>query len=123
MEEQSTHGSLLMPVDIAETPEEFVIMAELPGMDPDDIEITLTDNQLTIKGGSVLPNTKTNARTTCAQRDASEASAGASHCLHLLLKTKCQLITRTGSSRCICRNRKAPSQNRSRFVMSNRAEL
>lgn len=50
MEEQSTHGSLLMPVDIAETPEEFVIMAELPGMDPDDIEITLTDNQLTIKG-------------------------------------------------------------------------
>lgn len=39
-----------MPVDITETSEEFVVTAELPGMNPDDIEITLSDNQVTIKG-------------------------------------------------------------------------
>jgi HSP20 family protein len=36
--------------DIAETETEIVVKAELPGMDVKDIEITLTDGLLTIKG-------------------------------------------------------------------------
>jgi HSP20 family protein len=49
-ERQAAQSSLFMPVDIAETSEEFVVTAELPGTNPDDIEITLSDNQVTIKG-------------------------------------------------------------------------
>jgi HSP20 family protein len=41
----------LMPsVDVGETDKAFEITAELPGMDEDDIEVTLTDAGLTIKG-------------------------------------------------------------------------
>ncbi|MGI6517760.1 MAG: Hsp20/alpha crystallin family protein [Bacillota bacterium] len=49
-ERQAAQSRLFMPVDIAETSEEFVVTAELPGTNPDDIEITLSDNQVTIKG-------------------------------------------------------------------------
>jgi len=49
-ERQAAQSGLFMPVDIAETSEEFVVTAELPGTNPDDIEITLSDNQVTIKG-------------------------------------------------------------------------
>ena len=37
-------------VDVGETDKAFEITAELPGMDEDDIEVTLTDAGLTIKG-------------------------------------------------------------------------
>jgi HSP20 family protein len=43
-------GSWMMPVDIAETADEFVVKAELPGMKPEEIEITVADNQVTLKG-------------------------------------------------------------------------
>jgi HSP20 family protein len=36
--------------DVAETAEEVVVKAELPGVDVKDIDITLTDGLLTIKG-------------------------------------------------------------------------
>ncbi|RME80475.1 MAG: Hsp20/alpha crystallin family protein [Caldilineae bacterium] len=39
-----------LALDVAETEEEFVVKASLPGINPDDLEITLTDNVLTIKG-------------------------------------------------------------------------
>ena len=37
-------------VDVSETDKEIVAKAELPGMDPKDVEITLRDNVLTIQG-------------------------------------------------------------------------
>ncbi|MGA1862240.1 Hsp20/alpha crystallin family protein [Deferribacter thermophilus] len=37
-------------IDIAETKESFIIKADLPGMTEKDIEVTLTNNVLTIKG-------------------------------------------------------------------------
>lgn len=41
----------LMPsVDVGETDKAYEITAELPGMDEDDVEVTLTDAGLTIKG-------------------------------------------------------------------------
>lgn len=43
-------GSWMMPVDIAETADEFLVKAELPGMKPEEIEITVADNQVTLRG-------------------------------------------------------------------------
>ena len=37
-------------VDIAETDDRFVLTADLPGVSPDDIEISLEDNVLTLAG-------------------------------------------------------------------------
>ncbi|HXL03614.1 MAG: Hsp20/alpha crystallin family protein [Firmicutes bacterium] len=50
LERQDAHSGLFMPVDIAESGEEFVVTAELPGMSPEDIKITVVDNQVTIEG-------------------------------------------------------------------------
>lgn len=38
-----------LPLDVAETAENFVIKASLPGANPDNFEITLADNVLNIK--------------------------------------------------------------------------
>jgi len=37
-------------VDVIENPDEFVVKAELPGVKPEDMEITYNNNLLTIKG-------------------------------------------------------------------------
>lgn len=37
-------------VDISETDKELIVKAEIPGMDPKDIDITLRDGMLSIKG-------------------------------------------------------------------------
>jgi HSP20 family protein len=37
-------------LDIAETKNEIVVKAEVPGMDPKDIDISLSDGMLTVKG-------------------------------------------------------------------------
>ncbi|HOR19001.1 MAG TPA: Hsp20/alpha crystallin family protein [Brevefilum sp.] len=42
--------SLCMPMDMVENPDEFVVKANVAGIDADNIEITYTDNNLTIKG-------------------------------------------------------------------------
>jgi len=39
-----------LPLDVAENDDAFVVKASVPGMNPEDLEITLTDNTLTIKG-------------------------------------------------------------------------
>jgi len=39
-----------MDVDVAENEDNFVVKASLPGMKPEDIDISLTNNVLTIKG-------------------------------------------------------------------------
>ncbi|MEJ2587298.1 MAG: Hsp20/alpha crystallin family protein, partial [Deltaproteobacteria bacterium] len=37
-------------LDVSETPKQVVVKAELPGMDPKDIDISLHDNVLTLQG-------------------------------------------------------------------------
>lgn len=37
-------------LDVAETKNEIVVKAEVPGMDPKDLDISLSDGVLTIKG-------------------------------------------------------------------------
>ena len=43
-------GEWLPALDLAETGDEFVVKAEIPGLDPKDIDISLSQNMLTIKG-------------------------------------------------------------------------
>ncbi len=43
-------GTLGMPLDVAETKEGFVVEASLPGVKPENLDITLQDNVLTISG-------------------------------------------------------------------------
>ena len=43
-------GEWLPALDLTETGNEFVVKAEMPGLDPKDIDISLSDNMLTIKG-------------------------------------------------------------------------
>ena len=38
------------PVDIYETPEDLVVMADLPGVTKDDLEVRVDNNLLTIRG-------------------------------------------------------------------------
>lgn len=37
-------------LDVAESPDEFIVKASLPGIKPEDIDITFTERTLTIKG-------------------------------------------------------------------------
>jgi HSP20 family protein len=37
-------------LDVVESEDEYLVKASLPGINPDDLEITFSDNQLTIKG-------------------------------------------------------------------------
>ena len=43
-------GSFMPEIDVTETDKEFRITADLPGMDEKDIDITLENNQLTVRG-------------------------------------------------------------------------
>ena len=43
-----------MPLDVYATPEEAVVIAAVPGLNPQDLEITYTENTLTLSG--VVPN-------------------------------------------------------------------
>ena len=42
-------------VDVSESDESFQIVADIPGVNPNDIEISLNDGLLTIKGQSKTP--------------------------------------------------------------------
>ena len=43
-------GSFAPSLDVQENEKEFIIKAELPGIDEKDIEVTVTDDAVTIKG-------------------------------------------------------------------------
>jgi HSP20 family protein len=44
------HGELMPAFDIAEADDRFVVRADLPGIDPKDLDISLTGNVLIIRG-------------------------------------------------------------------------
>ena len=46
----SETGRWMPSVDVSETDKEVIVRAELPGMDPKEIDISLSGNVLTIKG-------------------------------------------------------------------------
>jgi HSP20 family protein len=45
-------GSSALPLDVCETENEFVIKAAMPGVKPDDVQITVHGDTLTIRGES-----------------------------------------------------------------------
>ena len=45
-------GAGLLPLDVAENENEFVVKASLPGVRPDDVQITVHGDTLTIQGES-----------------------------------------------------------------------
>lgn len=47
-----------LPLDVSETEDAFIIKASIPGIDPNDLEIHLHDNILTIKGETSFEDEK-----------------------------------------------------------------
>ena len=43
-------GAWVPPLDIYETPEKFVVHVELPGIDPDGVDVSVEDSVLTVRG-------------------------------------------------------------------------
>jgi HSP20 family protein len=64
--EKTEKGALMWNplVDIAETDEEIVVTAEFPGMTKSEIEITMQDNVLTLKGEKKQPSTEVKEKNT-----------------------------------------------------------
>jgi HSP20 family protein len=46
----SSGGSWVPPIDVFETKEKFVVAVELAGVSPDEVELSVEDSTLTIKG-------------------------------------------------------------------------
>jgi len=46
----SNGGGINPPVDVHETADEIVVSASLPGMKPEDVDITITGQNLTLRG-------------------------------------------------------------------------
>lgn len=44
------HGPRTLPIDLHETPDDFVVSASVPGVKPEDLDITVTGDTLQIKG-------------------------------------------------------------------------
>lgn len=51
-----------LALDVAETEDEFEVKAVIPGINPDDLEVTFTHNTLTIRGESKEEHEKKGAR-------------------------------------------------------------
>jgi len=47
---RSRDTTLTFPVDLSETDERVVVKAALPGIDPEQVEVSVNDNVLTVKG-------------------------------------------------------------------------
>jgi HSP20 family protein len=54
--------SLSLPLDVVENGDEYVVKASIPGINPDDLEITFTNDTLTIKGEVKKEEETENAR-------------------------------------------------------------
>jgi HSP20 family protein len=53
--ETREQGFLRLPIDAYATENDIVIIASVPGVDPEDVEITLEDDALTIQGKIAPP--------------------------------------------------------------------
>lgn len=60
--------STLLPLDVAESDSEVVVLAELPGVKKDDIRVTLQEGVLTISGEKKVPDMPDEAHRHRAER-------------------------------------------------------
>jgi HSP20 family protein len=58
----SRDGSAHLPLDVSENENEFVIKASVPGVKPEDVQITVQGDTLTIRGESRADEEKTGDR-------------------------------------------------------------
>jgi HSP20 family protein len=58
----SQDGSAVLPVDVSETDNDFVIKASVPGINPDDVQITVQGDTLSIRGESKFEDEKQGER-------------------------------------------------------------
>ncbi|HQK92958.1 MAG TPA: Hsp20/alpha crystallin family protein [Armatimonadota bacterium] len=65
---------LWFPIDVLETPDDYVITAEIPGVSRDNIDVNLDRNVLTIKIGKTLPAVAENASYHIREREQGEFS-------------------------------------------------
>lgn len=49
---RSNNGAYGLALDVAEQEDAYVVKASVPGVNPEEVEVTLSDNVLTIKGES-----------------------------------------------------------------------
>ena len=56
----STFGNL--PLDLEETDDNFIVRVSIPGIRPEDVDVSVTDNVLTIKGEVKVDQKKEGAR-------------------------------------------------------------
>ncbi len=52
----------VLPLDVIETEDRFIVKASIPGVDPDDLDITFSDNILTIQGEIKAESEETEGR-------------------------------------------------------------
>jgi HSP20 family protein len=72
---RSTGGTLAPRVDVSETGKEVTLKVELPGVEEKDIDVSLSGNQLTIKGGRRNPSTRRGRTATAASACCTASSA------------------------------------------------
>ncbi len=63
-----------IPVDITDTPDEYLIEASLPGVTPEHVHISAADNTVTIRVGRRAPRTMTAMSPTCGVSESSGRS-------------------------------------------------
>lgn len=51
-----------LELDVVEQDDKYVVTADVPGVNPDDLDVTLNDNVLTIKGETKSEEVKENSR-------------------------------------------------------------
>ena len=49
-EDATTQRGAIVPLDMYETEDEYVLSAAMPGVKPEDVDISVTGNTMTIKG-------------------------------------------------------------------------
>ena len=54
-------GGMVVPLDVCELADEFVVRAMLPGLSPEDLQVTANEKTLTLKGQFVAPDWLQNA--------------------------------------------------------------
>jgi HSP20 family protein len=57
-----------VPVDVVETDEEIVVRADLPGMKPEDIDVSIVGNRLRVKGESQVEEERERGNTYFRER-------------------------------------------------------
>ncbi len=95
-EEEASTRTWAPPVDIFENGDNLVLKAELPGINPDDVEVRVEDNTLYLKGERSSKR-KSRSRATTALNVLMERLRAPSRCPTALTPTKSARSTRTAS--------------------------